>query len=281
MAKEEVDMLIGQLLVGFKKISEQDVGRILAYAAKKGWKFGESAIKLGLISRQDLDHALAAQFDYPYLDKGVSGLSNKLVAAFEPFSVKGNALRILRAQLQQHWFSEGHQALCLVGAGGREGCSYIAANLAVIFSQLGRNTVLVDADVKDPTQHKLFNIGNDVGLSAALVGRVDIESVATRLPLFRNLSLVPAGIAPPNAYDLLRRAELPRIIDKLSARYDVVLFDAPSYDANLGIENLTAQCGGALLVIRKHYTRLVESRELLTAMRERGTTIVGSVINQY
>lgn len=274
-------VLMGHLLASQGRLRPQDIDRVLIYAGTRRIKFGEAAVKLGLISRSDLDHAVAAQFGYPYLEKGAGGLSTRLVAAFEPFSAKGNAIRVLKAQLSQRWFSTGQQALAVIGPGGRDGCSYVAANLAIAFSQLGESTVLVDADLREPAQHRLFKTDNGAGLSAALVGQLPVDAVVTRLPQFRNLSLVPAGVTPPNIYDVFGRAELERVIEGLRSRFSVILFDTPPYVADLGAEAVARRCGGALVVIRRDHTRLADARDLLRAIGEAGAAVVGTALTQY
>lgn len=276
-----IENTIGQILVRQRKLGVRDVSRTLAYAERKRLRFGDSAVKLGLISRQDLEHAVAAQFDYPYLEPGAEGYSSKLVTAFEPFGTKGTALRVLQARLTQQWFSRGQRTLAVIGPSGHDGCSYVAANLAVAFSQQGRETVLVDANLRKPGLHRLFNLQNGVGLSSALVGRVSIEEVTTRLPLFRNLSLVTAGITPPNVYDLFWRSELADVVATLRDRYDIVLFDAPPYSTMLGSENLARHTGGALLVIRKDHTRAIDAQALSDAIQRTGGEIVGTAMSRF
>lgn len=272
---------LGRVLVSQAKIGANEIERVLAYARKRRLRFGEAAIKLGLISRADLDLALAAQFDYPYLEKGAGGLSARLVAAYDPFSAKGSAIRVLRSQLMRQWFGKGRRALAVVEPGGREGCSYVAANLAVAFSQLGARTVLIDGDLRKPVQHRLFNVPNDVGLSAVLVGRVAIGDAVTRLPLFRDLALVPAGIMPPNAYDLFGRDELEAAVQTLGERYDVVLFDTPPHAANLGADSIARRCGGALAVIRRDYSRIEDARDLLATLGDVGVELVGTTLTEF
>lgn len=277
----DIENSIGQILVRQRKLSVRDVNRALAHAERKHLRFGDAAVKLGLITRQDLEHAVAAQFDYPYLEPGAEGYSSKLVAAFEPFGAKGTALRVLQARLAEQWFSRGHRALAVIGPSGYDGCSYVAANLAVVFSQQGRETVLVDANLRKPGLHRLFNLPNGVGLSSALVGRVSVDSVTTRLPLFRGLSLVTAGITPPNVYDLFWRPELADIVATLRERYSVVLFDTPPYSVGLGSENLARHTGSALLVIRKDHTRAIDAQDLSDSILRAGGEIVGTAMSRF
>jgi receptor protein-tyrosine kinase len=278
----EVGNLLGRLLVDQGKIENRDIPRIVKHARKKKLRFGEAAKDLKLISKTDLEHAMAEQFDYPFLKRGEGGLPKELVAAFAPFSKKGQALRNLRARLLQHWGDQYvHQALAIVGAAEDEGCSYIAANLAVVFSQLGQRTLLVDCDMRNGRQHDLFRIKNNVGLSAALMGRANIGQVIKRLTLFRNLYILPAGAAPPNVAELFGRRELSKVVGQLRDNFDIVIFDTPPASENSGADLVAAACGNALLVVRKNKTRVAEAEGLVDAVRATGGNIVGSVMNKF
>jgi chain length determinant protein tyrosine kinase EpsG len=272
---------LGQVFVRQGRINDKDVDRVIAYGERRHLRFGEAAVKLGLISRQELNRGIAAQFGYPYLEPGAGGYSPKLVAAYDPFSTRGEALRALRLRLHEAWLTAGYPAMAVIGPTGRDGSSYIAANLAIMFSQAGESTVLVDASLKNPAQHLLFRVGNASGLSAVLAGRMPIEAATIRLPMFRDLSLVPAGVVPPNAADLLGRAELGRAIAALRQRHAIVLVDAPSFVGGIGAERVAQRCGGALLVIRQDHTRLVDARRLMDAAQGLGAAIAGSVMTQF
>lgn len=274
--------LLGRLLVDQGKIENRDISRIVKHARKRNLRFGEAAKDLRLISKTDLEHAMAEQFDYPYLQKGEGGLPKELVAAFKPFSAKGQALRTLRARLLQQWGNNSpHQTLAIAGSSEGEGCSYIAANLAIVFSQLGQRTLLVDSDMINSRQHSLFRVKNNVGLSAALMGRTNIGQVIKRLTLFRNLYILPAGASPPNVAELLGRREMARLIEQLRDHFDVVIFDTPPASANCGAEVVASACGDALIVVRKNKTRVAEAEELVDSIRALGGNVIGSVINKF
>lgn len=273
--------LLGLSLVEQGKIKPKEIEKILAYANKHDIRFGEAAVKLRMISRADLEEAIAAQFNYPYLGREARGYSKELVAAFRPFSSKGEALRMLRAQLMLRWFSEGHQALAIVGPHTRAGGSYIAANLAVVCSQLGEKTLLVDADLRSGRQHTLFGVKNEIGLSGALIGRASLDSVIKPLPLFRGLSLLPAGAPPPNPGELLERPELAGIVNELKDDYGVILFDAPPLSVGSGAEFVAARCGGALVVLRRNRTPLSGAAQLMERIRALDAEVVGSVMTKF
>ena len=189
----------------------QDVERILEQQREKGGRFGDAGRALGLLEQRDIDFALSRQFDYPYLRRGESRVSEAVVAAYEPASPQVEALRALRSELMLHWFSDdaAHKSLAVVSEARGDGRSYIAANLAVVLSQLGGRTLLIDADLRNPSQHALFGLENRIGLSAVLAGRAGAEAVQ-RVAELGSLSVLPAGVAPPNPQELLARADVRR-----------------------------------------------------------------------
>ena len=89
-------------------------------------------------------------------DFAQSRYGSELVAISQPYAPQVEALRVLRGQLMMRWFTDEHRSLAIVSAKAGEGCSYLAANLAVIFAQLGQRTLLVDANLRNPRQHLIF-----------------------------------------------------------------------------------------------------------------------------
>jgi len=138
-ARPPDERAIGTLLVQTGKLSEQHVEEILRAQRADGQRFGAAGMALGLLNQADVDYALSLQFDYTYLRPGESKVSEELVAAYQPFGPQVEALRALRAELMLRWFDENpaRKALAVVSEGARQGRSYIAANLAIVFAQLG------------------------------------------------------------------------------------------------------------------------------------------------
>ena len=277
----EVGALLGRVLIDQGKLAEDDIETIVTHAREKKLRFGEAALGLRLITVDDLEHAMAQQFDYPFLTEGTGDYPDELVAAFKPFSPKGQALRDLRARLLQAWDSDKNRSVAIVAADVNQGCSYIAANLAVVFSQLGHKTLLVDGDMLNARLHKLFNLKNNVGLSAALVGRTPAKMVVRKLPHFRNLSIVSAGAPPPNVTELLSRRELNATVSELRAQFDIVIFDTPPMESNTGAEFIARACGESIVVIRKDHTYLQDAEELMDKLRNVKTNLIGTVMTNF
>jgi chain length determinant protein tyrosine kinase EpsG len=274
------DASIGRLLLDMGKISPEDAERVLRLQKEQGLRFGDAAQKLGLITEADIRQALSLQFDYPYLQPGQGNLELELVAAYQPFSAEVEGLRALRSQLMLRWFSEGYKSLALVSANSGEGCSHLAANLAVVFSQLGEHTLLVDANLREPRQHKIFNLGEARGLSDILVGRAGLE-VVTRIDSLVDLSVLGAGTIPPNPQELLGRPSFTDFMNQAIGNYDIVIVDTAPAAHFSDAQSTAARCGGALLVSRLNQTRLAEVANIRDQITVTGARIVGAVVNDF
>jgi len=274
------DGRLGSLLAQEGKLASGDIERVLALQVHKGLRFGEAALALGVISPEELRRAIARQFGFPQVVPGRGGVSPELVAAYEPMHPRTEELRSLRAQLLIHWpdAGSGRKLLAIVSPGSGDGRSYLAANLAVLFAQLGRRTLLIDADLRAPRQHRIFDLDGRAGLSAILSDRAGTEAVMA-LPDFGPLSLLPAGAAPPNPQDLLLRPALGALLDAIAPDYDIVLLDTPPARPYADALCLAFHAGRALLVSRRDCTRLADAAGLVRALGSSGTRIIGTVYN--
>lgn len=271
---------IGALLIDAGKLTPADAERVLRLQREQGLKFGEAAIKLGLVTEQDIQEGLSAQFEYPYLHGQDTGLGMEVIAAYQPFSRQVEQLRALRSQLMLRWFSPEHKVLAIISPTRTEGRSYLAANLAVVCSQLGERTLLVDADMRHPRQHKLFNLSDKLGLSTMLSGRRGLEELH-RVSGLLDMSVLPAGPTPPNPQELLGRGALGDLIRDLSTAFDIVIVDTPAAELSADAQVIAVRSGGALLVARKDRTSLRAVQDLAASVTDTGGRVVGSVLNDF
>jgi receptor protein-tyrosine kinase len=273
---------IGAILVDAGKLTQQGVDAILQRQQVQALRFGDAGKELGLLSQSDIDHALARQFDYAYLRRGESGVSEEVIAAYDPFCPQVEALRTLRSELMLRWFDGDpvRKALAIVSASGKEGRSYIAANLAVVFAQLGGRTLLIDADLRNARQHALFALENRVGLSALLAGRAGPEAVQ-RIPALANLSVLPAGVLPPNPQELLARPLFGHLLRQLAEHVDFILLDSPPATESSDAQTLALRTGAALMVVRKNASRLGRIRGVSGIVAHAKAAMVGAVLNDF
>jgi len=247
---------IGHILLDMGKITPVEAERILRLQKESGLRFGDAALKLGLITEADIQLVLAQQFDYPYLLPGQGNHPPELVVAYQPFGAQVEVFRAVRSQLMLRWFTSGRKALTLVSYDPSDGVSLFAANLAVVFSQLGERTLLIDANLRCPHQHEIFNIKNKQGLSDVLADRANIFEVISRIESFVDLSVLPAGTLPPNPLELLNRASFDELNEQLANQFDVILYDTLAFSSGSDAIAIATHTEGALIVTHKNNTRV-------------------------
>lgn len=281
-ALQRTQRTIGAILMDAGLLDAEKAERVLKLQKEKKMRFGDAAIELGVVTAADIRFALSSQFDYAYLpttdDKPVS---EELVAAYQPFSHEVDQLRAVRSQLMLRWFDRDlrHGVLALVSAGNGEGCSYVAANLAIVFSQLGERTLLIDANLRAPRQHELFKLDSKIGFSSVLAGRAKGTEAIVPVPVFASLSVLPAGPIPPNPQELLNRPAFGELLEFVGETYDIVLIDTPSMATGADATLVAVRTGAALAVAKMIETRVGAFREMVQELKRSGVEVVGSVLN--
>lgn len=201
-----------------------------------------------------------------------------LVTLRDPRSPAAEAYRALRMNLA--FTSLDRDLACFVVAPpGAEGLdANVAANLAVVMAQSGKQVCLVDADLRRPTLHALFGAPQEPGVTTLLVSPEDglaIPLVDTGVP---GLSLLPSGALPPNPADILGSNKMAALLDRLKGMAEVVIFQSPPVTVAVDAAVLAAQTDGLLLVVRTGHTRrdrVEQAKELLERFRVR---LLGAVM---
>ena len=278
-----VNRSLGGILIDSGLLKPEDAERVLLLQKEQNLRFGDAAVRLGLLSESDIQYALSRQFSYAYLRKTPGDkkpVSDELVAAYEPFSPRVEQLRAVRSQLMLRWFDKAdqRQVLTIVGTERGEGRSHLAANLAVVFSQLGERTLLVDADLRHPRQHELFYLENKIGLSTVLSGRSREEAIV-RVPDLAGLCVLPAGPIPPNPLELLNRLNFDEFMMQVKASFDVIIIDTPALSVGEDAAMIAVRTGAALAVARSSQTKINDFSDMVQGLMNAGVNVVGSVLN--
>ncbi|MDQ2779688.1 MAG: polysaccharide biosynthesis tyrosine autokinase [Pseudomonadota bacterium] len=276
------DRSIGYIIAELRNLTAEQVVRILQYQTDKGVRFGEAAVALGMASKDDVLYALSQQFHYPYAPEEQRKLSPDLVALNEPFSVRAESFRALRSQLMMRVFVEGevHRALAIISPDAGDGKTYTATNVAVTLAQLGGRTLLVDADMRGPRVHDVFQLRNQAGLSGILSGRAD-RQVIQQVAGIPSLFVLPVGTTPPNPLELVERPAFGLLMRELASKFDHVVVDTPAavYGADAAV--IAAKCGAAVVVARKDTSRAAALRELVASLQGAPVNFAGVVFNEY
>ncbi len=277
-ALERADELIGTLLVNCGKLDSHDINSIISYQQENKVRFGEAAVALGLINSGDLLQALSRQFDYPCLPAESPLLSKRLLAIYQPFGEESEKYRALRSHLMLSLFSDERKLLAVVPSEDATTAIDVAANLAIMFAQAGERTLLVDADMRAPAMHELFAVNASPGLSDVLIGRIPLKQAIAKIEAIPTLSLLCAGVVPPNPQELLSRSIFSSFIDIAAKIYDVVILSTPAAAASADAQLVAARAGNCLLSVARHsssYTTVKRIRETFAAT---GIHIVGATI---
>jgi capsular exopolysaccharide synthesis family protein len=193
-------------------------------------------------------------------------------------SPDAEAYRILRTNIEFNRKNPEANALSIVSGGPSEGKSTTIANLAFISAQGGYSTLIVDADLRRPVQHELFDVSNNTGLTNYLTTEMDLEEVI--LPtVVENLSVMPSGVLPSDAVGILNSQRMSDMIAELKMRYDIILFDSPPM---LGVSDasvLASEVDQTIIVVQhRRYPRAMLTR-VKQAILGVGGTVLGVVLN--
>lgn len=274
---------IGDIIAQTRELGPEQIELVLAYQREHGVRFGEAAIALGLASTDDVLHALAQQFDYPYAPVERRKLSPELVALNEPFSRQAESFRAVRSQVLMRVFGEADKtmrALAVVSPESGDGKTFFAANLAVVLAQLGGRTLLVDADMRGPRQHEVFKLPNATGLSGILSGRTD-RHVVQRVPGVPSLFVMPVGVTPPNPLELVERPAFPQLMRELVRRFEHVIVDTPAHQYGADGPVIASRCGAALVVARKNSSRIGALQDLVAVLGGGNIRMAGVILNEF
>ncbi len=203
-----------------------------------------------------------------------------LLIAHDPYDSRCEKLRGLRTELLLRREAHGEaDVIALLSPDIGDGRSQLAAELALAFAQLGRPTLLVDADLRHPSQHVLFNAANQTGLVQAI--ERDERPYLHTVEGFRQLSLLTAGPTPDNPLELLLNSRFAAMVAEWRNTFDFVIVDTPpisSYSDGLAVASLVRR---VLALCRAKRTPYRENRDMLRRLSAMRAQVVGAVINHF
>jgi capsular exopolysaccharide synthesis family protein len=206
--------------------------------------------------------------------------TDHLVTLKHPRSPVSEAYRIVRTNLRFSGIENPSGALLVTSAGPGEGKTTTAANLAVTMAQAGRRVILIDADLRRPTVHKLFGLPNDFGLSSMFLGDAPTVDSVMQPTAVEGLRVIPSGPVPPNPAEILDSKLMKEILQYLRTQSDMVIIDSPPALVVADASIIGSSCSGAMLVIDAGRTRSDASRRALATLKQTGTKVFGVVLNK-
>ena len=200
-----------------------------------------------------------------------------MVAAAQPNSLAAESYRGLRTNLLHGFMDNPPRTVVLTSPGPGEGKSITCANLGVVLAQAGKNTLVVDCDMRKPTMHKIFGLHNMKGL-IDLLGEESTLDEAWQEPL-ENLKVIPVSLMPFNPGERLSSGRFAEFLRRVRGEFDYVLMDSSPTRLASDPLILASQVDGVLLVFDAQNTRKGAVRQSIRSLEAVGANVLGTVMN--
>lgn len=205
-------------------------------------------------------------------------LGYNVVSINEPLSVVSEQYRKLRTNIDYSTFGKSMNIINFTSTNKGEGKTVTALNLAAVYAQSGKRTLLVDMDLRRPKIHRAFNIVNENGLTEVISegkdAREAIRSVGD------NLFILPSGKKIPFSAEFLMSEQVKKNVTNLKDDYDKIIIDCPPISAVTDAHIISGFSDGTILVVGSRHTKDDEAIRTVKALRENGANIIGGVLTR-
>ena len=212
------------------------------------------------------------------MEKGAS-YPVELITHAHPKSMLSEAYRNIRTSVLLSFSGKPPKRIAITSPNPAEGKTTTVVNTAIALSQTGAKVLIIDADLRKPRMHKVFNDENDTGLSNFLSGNADLESVIkkTEVP---NLSYIQSGPIPPNPSELIGSSLFKSMIETLSELFDHIIIDSPPILGFADSVILSVSVDGIILVVLGGKTPRETLQRAKEVLHQVNAKILGVVINR-
>ena len=296
-----IDAELSDALIAHCNLSGQDIDRITETMRARRQSFCEAALLLNLATREDIndvshfvrEHSLKGQPGVIEaairsaqggtaltVRQGIARLSSELLHARDADNARSEKIRALRTDLMLlNASAQRGNVLALVSPGRGEGRSQLCAELAIAFAQLGRRTLLVDADLRHPRQHALFTAENQWGLAQTLsLGEAPYLHAVDGLP---ELAVLTSGTIAPNPLALVSNRRFERMITEVRRQYDFIVIDTPAVSLYADALQIATVAQRVLVVSRAEATSFRSMKDMLRRLAVTESKILGAVISKF
>jgi non-specific protein-tyrosine kinase len=210
----------------------------------------------------------------------VNNPSESLVTYHSPRDPLSEAYRVLRTNLGFSAIDSDLSSIVITSASPGEGKSTTAANLGVVMAQAGKRVIIIDSDLRRPTQHNFFDLTNSHGLTTALLDNVSPPTTHLKNTKIRGLRVLTSGPIPPNPAEILSSQRMGQLIAAFSEEADVLLFDTPPVLTVTDAAVLAPQTDGTLFVVQVGETRRDTLVQAVNRIRSSNAQVLGVLLNR-
>jgi capsular exopolysaccharide synthesis family protein len=211
--------------------------------------------------------------------KGGSDFRRRLITYEDPKSPVSESYRSLRTNISYASADKKIKSLLISSPQPGEGKSTTTANLAIAFAQLRKRTLLIDADLRKPVQHNVFDHPRGPGLAEYLIGDVEDINTIIHSTKVEDLFIVTAGGLPPNPSELLGSERMGSLVDQLEREWDMVLFDSPPIVAVTDASMISGEIDAIAMVTKAGQTDVSAIDRALDTIKNVKAPLIGVILN--
>src|SRR5690606_37142523 len=223
-------------------------------------------------------YAIVPRSETAFAESRKQSTTLPLISLRDPHDPAVEGLRSLRTSMSFLLQETSGSVLTIGGPAPEVGKSFVSANLGALLAQIGRRTLVVDADLRRGHLHKAFNLERAPGLVELISGEHSLDD-AVKATELDNLFVLTSGRVPPNPAELLVSKRFETLLDELAARHDVVVLDAPPLLAASEAANLARLAGINLIVVRSGHQSRREIELTVDRLAQAGAPPRGFIFN--
>lgn len=185
--------------------------------------------------------------------------------------------RALRTNIKYYSFDNKIKKILVTSSEPREGKSITVGNLALVFAEDKKKTLIIDCDLRKPSIYKKFNISNTIGLSDVIMNMGNLENAIIKYSEY--LDILPSGKIPPNPSEMIGSMTMDMLLEKLSEIYDLIIIDSPPILAVTDAQIISTKVDGTLIVVRSGKTKIETLNLAKSTLDKVNAKILGAILN--
>jgi protein-tyrosine kinase len=206
--------------------------------------------------------------------------SKFLITLTDKSAETAEAIRALRTHIMARHVQQGHRALAICAASEGVGCTFVAANLAVALSQIGVNTLLIDADMRRPSLTEVFNSSaSKADLSKALSSDINFND-CIETDILPCLSVLFSNGPVAEAQELLAGTRFEALMNYCLREFDATIVDTPPANRYSDVRRVSTVVGYSLIVTRRNQSLINDVKTLTEQLRGDQAEVIGTVLNE-
>lgn len=204
---------------------------------------------------------------------------SSLIVSMNPKSPISEVYRLLRTKIHFSSKDQELKTLMITSTQVGEGKTTTISNLAVTYAQEGKKVLLIDADMRKPSLHRVFSQSNHHGLSTLLTGQTNVQDSVYET-IVDHLWLIPSGPIPANPSELMDSVVMRGLLEQLKQEYDVILIDTPSVLSVSDSVILSSLCDGVVMIVAAGKVRKEHLKKAKEQLDHANARMLGIVINK-